>query len=190
MFSFDLMFQPLRKYFDFQGRARRSEYWLWVGFQFVLGIVYNVLQSAGGAVAGLAAGLSLLTGLGFFIPNISAGVRRFHDTNRTGLWTLFWPSVYIVSFIVAIVVNLNAFAELGQTMQNMDSAAIERGDPEAVMAFLTAMGPLALWVFLPTWIASLVTFVFHVLDGTPGQNRFGADPKGRGEAEQISATFG
>ncbi len=33
--------------------------------------------------------------------------------------------------------------------------------------------------FIPL-IGQLVLFIFYVLDGTPGPNRFGPDPKGRG----------
>jgi uncharacterized membrane protein YhaH (DUF805 family) len=33
------------KYVDFQGRARRSEFWWWVLFAIILGVVANVLDS-------------------------------------------------------------------------------------------------------------------------------------------------
>ncbi|MFT3998021.1 MAG: DUF805 domain-containing protein [Asticcacaulis sp.] len=190
MFSFELMFQPLKRYFDFQGRARRSEYWLFYLFQLVVSLFLSILQSAGGIVAGLAAGINFIFALGILFPSIAVGVRRFHDTNRTGLWTLFYPMVMIVATILTMVFARDAVAAMGANFQNIDQATVEAGGVAANMAVYSAMAPIAPYILLPTWLASLVTLFFQVQDGTPGLNRFGYDPKGRGEAEQVSATFG
>lgn len=189
MFSFDLMFQPLKRYFDFQGRARRSEYWLFYLFQVVVSLFLNIVQMTGGLVAGLAAGLALIFGLGVLIPSIAVGVRRFHDTNRTGLWILFYPAVMIVSLILTLVFASEAVAQMGQNFQNLDPSSLESGDAQASMAVYSSMAPIALYVLLPTWVASLVTLWFHVQDGTPNANRFGPDPKGRGVTESVASTF-
>jgi uncharacterized membrane protein YhaH (DUF805 family) len=42
------MFEPLRKYAQFSGRARRSEFWLFALFIFIVEIVYFVLMGATG----------------------------------------------------------------------------------------------------------------------------------------------
>lgn len=60
------------KYFDFSGRARRSEYWWFYLFVFVLGLIPFV---------------NLLT-LATIIPTFAAGARRLHDTDRSGWWQL------------------------------------------------------------------------------------------------------
>jgi uncharacterized membrane protein YhaH (DUF805 family) len=65
--------------------------------------------------------LSVIYGLAVLIPSIAVGVRRLHDTDRSGWWLL-------ISLI-----------------------------------------PL---------IGGIVLLVFFVLDGTPGENRFGPNPKG------------
>lgn len=189
MFSFDLMFQPLKRYFDFQGRARRSEYWLFYLFQFVVSMTLSLLQSVGGWVAGLVAGINFIFALGILIPAIAVGVRRFHDTNRTGLWLLFYPAVMIISLIVTLVVAPEAVAQMGQNFQNLDPTSFEANSAQANMAVYTAMAPIAPYVLLPTWLTSLVTFWFHVQDGTPTANRFGPDPKGRGVTETVASTF-
>ena len=44
--AMDLMFQPLRKYADFNGRARRSEYWLFHLFVFVVEMVLGSLTTS------------------------------------------------------------------------------------------------------------------------------------------------
>jgi len=177
MTDLSLALQPLKKYTDFNGRARRSEYWLFFALQVAISVVLNLLQTAGGVISGIATGLGMVVSLGFLIPSLAVGVRRFHDTGRTGWWLLFYPVVYFVSLIAFFITHPG----LADQMAGLDRAALEAGDPNALMAFFTAMGtPLLLWVVLPTWLASLVTFVFHVQDGQPQANRFGDDPKGRG----------
>ena len=41
-----LMFQPLLKYAQFEGRSRRSEFWLWVLFRFLLGQLLGAIAMA------------------------------------------------------------------------------------------------------------------------------------------------
>lgn len=55
------------KYFDFSGRARRSEYWWFYLFVFILSLIPFV---------------NLLT-IATIIPTISAAARRLHDTDRS-----------------------------------------------------------------------------------------------------------
>ena len=122
----DLMLRPLLKYFEFEGRARRSEYWL-----FALGVFIAVAACEMVAVVGRDLGLPalrilggfgvLIVALGTMIPAVAVHIRRLHDTNRTGWWLL--------------------------------------------IGLLPFFGAIAL-------------FVFSLLDGTSGPNRFGADPKG------------
>jgi uncharacterized membrane protein YhaH (DUF805 family) len=136
----ELMFQPLRKYADFTGRARRTEFWLFALLIFLIEVVFMALLSAVGgsgllfgdpaAAAAVqmngAIGAVLLIHfavmLALLVPSLAVTFRRLHDTNRRGWWIL-------LSFI-----------------------------------------PL---------IGALVLFIFYLLDGTAGPNRFGEDPKGR-----------
>ncbi len=108
----NLMFQPLRKYADFQGRARRSEFWLFWLFTFVVGFV---LQMIGGMMGGAAdpsnpaamysspAGIVLLLfWLAVLIPSIAVAIRRLHDTNRSGWWLLI-ALIPIIGALVLLV---------------------------------------------------------------------------------------
>jgi uncharacterized membrane protein YhaH (DUF805 family) len=85
-----LMFQPLVKYADFTGRARRSEYWLFVLLNFVTALFAITL---GGDV------LMTLVWLGLVIPNIAVAARRLHDIDMSGWWLL----ISLLPFIGAIV---------------------------------------------------------------------------------------
>lgn len=169
-----LMFQPLVKYFAFNGRARRSEYWLFFLFQALVGIAFIVISGFSDLKAPINA-ISNLFSLAMFIPNISVGVRRFHDINRTGWWTIFQLVVLVVALILYLSINGATFAT---AVSEIDWQAIEAGDGTAEQFMFERLRPFSLWVILPWWIASLVTLIFHVMDGTRGSNRFGPDPKG------------
>ena len=71
----------LTKYAVFEGRARPSEFW-W--FWLFVAVVNNVLFYAP-AIPSL---VYIVTVLGFLIPTLAAGVRRLHDTGRSGWWWL------------------------------------------------------------------------------------------------------
>ena len=71
----------LKKYFVFQGRASRSEYW-W--FQLIVSPSYFISTIIENEIGYFFLGITLFT----LIPAISAGVRRLHDTNRSGFFLL------------------------------------------------------------------------------------------------------
>ncbi len=114
--------EVIKKYALFTGRARRTEYWMFVLFNFiiafVLGIIEGVLE-----IPGILSGIYMLAVL---LPSIGVSIRRLHDTDRSGWWLLI------------------------------------------------GLVPL---------IGSIVLLVFMVMDSTPGENRFGANPK---EGAQIA----
>lgn len=112
----------LKKYAVFSGRAQRAEYWYY--FLFYL-LIYIGLVMADGITGTFSAetGMGLLSGifaLGMLIPSLSVGVRRLHDTDRSGWWLLI------------------------------------------------ALIPL---------IGGIVLIVFMVQDSTPGENKYGPNPK-------------
>ena len=95
---------PLKKYADFTGRARRKEYWMFALLVIVASVVIGMIEGIlglGGTLA-MYGPLSLLFMLAILIPSISVGVRRLHDTNRSGWWILI-GLIPIVGSIVLIV---------------------------------------------------------------------------------------
>lgn len=86
----------LSKYATFEGRAPRSEFWWWALAVFLMFIVTRLIDGAlvapllGFSAFAPEAGqpLSLLLALGIILPNIAVGVRRLHDTGRSGWWIL------------------------------------------------------------------------------------------------------
>ncbi len=178
------MVMPLKRYADFSGRSRRMEFWMWQLAKFLVSIVIWVVffALAGGAIltagndpsAVVAAGgivilfsfVILILALAIIVPDIAVAVRRLHDTNRSGWWFLAPIVPYIVFWI-----TFGAAATSGASPEEMVSGGV---------------GMLGLLCLLAVFVLALVLIVFYFLDGTPGPNRFGPDPKGRGGAEVFS----
>jgi len=90
----------LRKYFVFEGRASRSEYW-W--FQLVVSPSYYISTFLENEISYFFLGITLVT----LIPAISAGVRRLHDSNRSGFFLL----ISFIPFIGGIILLFFLIAE-------------------------------------------------------------------------------
>lgn len=105
----------LKKYVEFNGRARRRELWMFVLFNFIIAMAIAII---GGI---LRTGLfSTIYSLAIVIPSIAVGVRRLHDIGKSGWF-------YLISLIPII-------------------------------------GPI--------WL-----IVLFCMDGTPGENAYGPNPK-------------
>jgi uncharacterized membrane protein YhaH (DUF805 family) len=95
----------LKKYADFNGRARRKEYWMYQLFNvLVLLVLYipSILIAVATEIPALASLLPLLYILGVLLPTIAVSVRRFHDQDKSGWWYLLAliPSVGSIILIV------------------------------------------------------------------------------------------
>ena len=87
MNGFDYFVKVYKNYANFEGRARRSEYWYFTLFYYVLAIVLSLIDGAiGNGVGYLATALAL----GTIVPSIAVGVRRMHDVGKSG-WYILIP---------------------------------------------------------------------------------------------------
>lgn len=77
-------------YVDFNGRASRKQYWMFVLFYFILSLVVGIIGSILGDTVNKI--LTVLLTLALFLPSLSIGVRRLHDTDRSGWW-------YLIAFV-------------------------------------------------------------------------------------------
>ncbi|MDV6329778.1 DUF805 domain-containing protein [Asticcacaulis sp. 201] len=172
-----LFLQPFVKYADFNGRARRAEYWQWFAFQSFAGVIFEVLRLSGGnRFIVLFQGLFSLA---ILIPSIAVAVRRFHDTDRTGWWVILAPAAVIIALLVYFV-SLGATFMTGLHHVNGGTPASEAWtSPHAI--------PPQIWILFAYMAPATVTFVFHILPGTQGSNRFGPDPKGDGS--EVARVF-
>jgi uncharacterized membrane protein YhaH (DUF805 family) len=90
-----------RNFFEFKGRASRSEYWYFILFSFLANMLANAIEAmapADGALVGLVS-------LALFFPSLAVLFRRLHDTDRSGWWWLL-SFVPLIGWIVLIVFNV------------------------------------------------------------------------------------
>jgi uncharacterized membrane protein YhaH (DUF805 family) len=96
--------RPLQKYADFSGRAPRPEYWWFVLAQIVVLLIAMMLDSMLGSDIGDSGyGLIyIIVALGLLLPALAVGVRRLHDTGRSGWWLLI-ALIPIIGAIILII---------------------------------------------------------------------------------------
>ena len=82
---------PLKRYSQFSGRSRRKEFWSFVLLCIVVSIVANTIDGIlgmSGLIGGFYGQVTLLAALALVIPQWAVGIRRLHDTGRSGWWML------------------------------------------------------------------------------------------------------
>ncbi|RYY26635.1 MAG: DUF805 domain-containing protein [Sphingomonadales bacterium] len=128
------MIVPLQRYFDFKGRSRRQEFWMFFLFQVILmfcasfidvALGYGQVDSYAQATEGYSVGFSmnssgpvmLILFLALIIPALAVAVRRLHDTDRSGWWLLLafiplfgWIAIFIF-YCLEGTVGPNRFGE-------------------------------------------------------------------------------
>ena len=84
---------------NFNGRARRKEYWMFILFNFLIalgiGVVTGILSAISESLGMLGAVIYVIYAIAILIPNLAVIVRRLHDTGNSG-WMI------LISFIPLI----------------------------------------------------------------------------------------
>ena len=70
------------KYFDFETRSSRKEFWYWQLFRILMFLSITFIESLG------LSGLLFISNFIFLIPEIAVSIRRLHDINKSGWWIL------------------------------------------------------------------------------------------------------
>lgn len=113
--------EVLKKYAVFSGRAPRKEYWMFALFNFLIMLGLIIILGLLSGVANMdLTGAAGLYNLAVLVPSIGVSIRRLHDTDRSGWWSLI--------------------------------------------------------AFVP-FVGGIILLVFMCMDSTPGDNRFGPNPK-------------
>lgn len=97
-------------YADFNGRARRKDYWMFTLWNLIVCIVLGVILGALVAFTGIKALMvvAYLYGLAVLIPSIALGVRRLHDIGKSGLWYLIGLVPYVGGIVLLIFFCLDS----------------------------------------------------------------------------------
>jgi len=98
-----------KKFADFKGRARRSEFWYFELFCVLISLIFSIFINED--VATIAMLITL-------IPNIAVSVRRLHDIDRSGWWML-----------IALIPIIGILLLLFWATQEGSSASNQYGEP-------------------------------------------------------------
>ena len=82
------------KYFDFETRSSRKEFWYWQLFRILMFLSITFIESLG------LSGLLFISNFIFLIPEIAVSIRRLHDINKSGWWILL--TITIIGIIPLI----------------------------------------------------------------------------------------
>jgi uncharacterized membrane protein YhaH (DUF805 family) len=88
----------MKRYAQFDGRAGRAEFWWFALANLIVGGILSIL----GQVTFLFSIIYFVYSVALIVPGLAVGVRRLHDTNRSGWWLLliFIPLVGAIVLIV------------------------------------------------------------------------------------------
>ena len=90
------------KFAVFSGRASRSEFWFFVLFGLLGGIIAIIIDVM---ILGYPyeenGPINLIFSVAIIIPSIAVAARRLHDINKSGWWQLLW--ITIIGGILLII---------------------------------------------------------------------------------------
>ncbi len=120
-----------KNYANFQGRARRSEYWYFALCNilvmlpfYILAMVAAANDSSGLATFGLI--VYIILALGLLVPSLAVSVRRLHDIGKSG-----WYYLFILIPLVGPIILLVWFFMEGNRAPNQYGADPKNpGEPE------------------------------------------------------------
>lgn len=102
-------------YANFEGRARRSEYWYFT--------LFSTIISWGLSYLGIAMDfpwISIIYSFGVILPSIAVGVRRMHDVGKSG-WYILIPIYNLILACTDSEVGVNQYGPNPKGIGNNDN---------------------------------------------------------------------
>ncbi len=116
-----------KNYVNFRGTATLPEYWYWVLFTFLVGLVLSAID-----VLGVLAGVfSLAT----FLPSLGVTVRRLRDAGFSWVWLLL-PAAGFVPLTIGVVQFVVELVDLGFDQSIIDNP--EQLDEQTLTAIFSS----------------------------------------------------
>ena len=99
-----------KNFANFKGTASRSEFWYWVLFTTLVGLVLDQVDTVSGLGGATGLGLSSIASLVFLVPNLAVTFRRLHDAGFSGwLYALnLVPAAAAVWFVLSFINDFQA----------------------------------------------------------------------------------
>jgi uncharacterized membrane protein YhaH (DUF805 family) len=161
----DWALRPIKKYAVFEGRAPRAEYWWFALATSIVSLVLYFLDTRiGNPIFSNYGPLRTAFLILLALPSYAVTVRRLHDIDATGWWVLGRLAGWLLVF---------------GPMEGFDRAYFEQlSGWQIAVVVIVGLG----------WLCADITLlVFMFIGGTKGSNRYGPDPYGPGELEEVFA---
>lgn len=161
----DAVAAGFKNYFNFKGKASRSEFWYWVLFTILLSLVLGTIETViwpaepidsddlsavWNAALTAPTPLTSLANLLLFIPGLSVTARRFHDAGFSGKWLLLLlvPVAYSIFAVIGVVtISVEYF---GSGLPSVDEIPVE-----VVMSMIFLIAPI--------FALGFAVFVIHLI---------------------------
>lgn len=154
---FEALSLVFKNFFNFSGRARRSEYWSIVFFiPVVIGLAF---------VPYIGQVFPLL----FFILTLSVTTRRLHDIGKSGWWVLMFTLVPLLSLLVFFV-SIGISASIIPT--EGIGASEEQNKFVGDLFFVISLFTVSVLAMVAT-----IGVIWFSNKGDTGQNLYGPDPR-------------
>lgn len=169
----EAMKQILKKLFVFKGRSRRSEYWWGMSLSYCMLGVFSVtfVLEPGGLV--YFPFYVLIGGLLWKCLLLPMGVRRLHDTGRSGWWA---GGDFIFMFVYLFLLGYDEVKLLKYSGLSDDLTSV-RMMGDSMFKYL--------WLHLLCCVSQLVLIVLMCFDSQKGENKYGKSPKYREVEEEV-----
>lgn len=140
--------KSLKQYADFKGRARRKEYWMFILFSIIIGIILTLIEMMTGTFNYFVnmGPLSALFSLVILVPNLAVTVRRLHDIGKSG-WMMLIVLIPIIGAIWFFILMIrdsepghNKYGENPKDIQYFEKTKIQDDHfYNFIMSLLTAL---------------------------------------------------
>ncbi len=99
----------MKHYSDFNGRASREEYWMFVLFNFLISLLFFLIDILLGTMNNIlfVGILSSFYSIGVMVPSWAVTVRRLHDVGKSGFFILieFVPIIGSFWLLLTLIKN-------------------------------------------------------------------------------------
>lgn len=163
-----------KQYADFEGRARRKEFWWFNLINYLISILLSLLMVPAmfKAMDGVQEDpmammqayasnpfyyITAIYSLAVLVPSIAVMVRRFHDIGKSGFWAFFWYGSYVMMVIAIFAIGVG----------------VESGN--VLIGCLLLLAALAMMIICIVW---------WFKDSQVGENKWGENPKGIGNPDE------
>ncbi len=110
----------LKQYVDFNGRARRKEYWMFALINMI--ISYGIIGIGAALELPSLAMISSVYSLAVLLPSIAVGVRRMHDVGKSG-WFLLIP---FYNFYLSVIDSTPGPNEYGDNPKGIGNEGVDQ----------------------------------------------------------------